>query len=136
MPAEGLPHQTQTSKNEPSSLAKALNVSLCSSTTSSTFLSNNPQPLKPPQTKIVPANFGARRILSVYLKTELNSVFGGGVGTCLRSSGSSFLSSGLPAIGRNCCARRKSNFDRIMIVLFLSRLLLKPPLFVIICPFV
>ena len=28
-------------------------------------------------------NFGARRILSVYLKTELNSVFGGGVGTCL-----------------------------------------------------
>ena len=40
-------------------------------------------PLKPPQTKIIGVNFGARRILSLCLKTELNSVFGGGVGTCL-----------------------------------------------------
>ena len=41
------------------------------------------QPLKPPQTKIIVVNFGDRRILSLCLKTELNSVFGGGVGTCL-----------------------------------------------------
>ena len=40
-------------------------------------------PLKPPHTKIIGVNFGDKRILSLCLKTELNSVFGGGVGTCL-----------------------------------------------------
>ena len=40
-------------------------------------------PLKPPQTKIIGVNFGARRILSPYLSTELNSVFRGVLGTCL-----------------------------------------------------
>ena len=35
------------------------------------------QPLKPPQTKMVPANFGARRILSVCLKTEFELLYSG-----------------------------------------------------------
>ena len=37
---------------------------------------------------MVDSNFGARRILSVYLKTVIRiTVFGGGVGTCLAVEG-------------------------------------------------
>ena len=41
-------------------------------------------------------NFGDRRILSLCLKTELNSVIGGGVGTCLAAAKTAIRVHGVP----------------------------------------
>jgi len=47
---------------------------------------NDDNSLKTPKFKSNGVNFGDRRILTTYLSTELNSVFGGGYRTCLSSA--------------------------------------------------
>ena len=59
-----------------------------SHTARASYLDDGLNSLKTPQIKLNGVNFGDRRILSPYyiifnLSTELNSVFRGGVGTCL-----------------------------------------------------
>ena len=56
---------------------------------------------------MVDSNFGARRILSLCLKTELNSVFGGGVGACLAEKINQKKPSSIPAAMILGCAELK-----------------------------